>query len=191
MKPFQICVDTNIWIDYIEKRTAPEKSRELIQMLTDVHSPHKIIVPKILYIEIVSKLIDNRKEKYLITKQGYSSIDFKSPEGKKIKFNFKLPKKEMREIKDILLEFENSDKIEIVSPGIDLGRAEFLVKEGFELMDSLIIVQIADGKADYFVTRDRVARRINEISLKWVKFKATTVRGMIKLLRRLDNNLVG
>ncbi|AIG98433.1 hypothetical protein AFULGI_00016740 [Archaeoglobus fulgidus DSM 8774] len=42
------------------------------------------------------KLIEIRKENYLITHERYSSFDFKSPNGKEIKFKTKLPRKEMK-----------------------------------------------------------------------------------------------
>jgi predicted nucleic acid-binding protein len=175
-------LDTNIWLDYIERKAGAEKSKKLLQILTDVRSQHKIILPKILYLEIMYKLIDTRKENYLITHEGYSSMDLKSSNGKKIKFKIKLPEKEMRKIEEILLDLKNSDKIEIVSNNLDFGRVEILVKQGFELLDSMIIVQVSDGKADYFVTRDKIVRRINETNIDWIKLKAVTINGMMSLL---------
>ncbi len=182
MKSLRICLDTNIWLDYIERKTGAESSKKLLQILTDVRSQHKIILPKILYLEIMYKLIEIRKEKYLII-QGYSSIDLKSSDGKEVKFKTKLPVKEMKKIEEILLDLKNSDKIEVISDIIDFDRIEDLVKQGFELMDSMILVQVSDGKADYFVTRDKIVRKINEINIDWIKLKAVTTKGMMKLLK--------
>ncbi len=88
----------------------------------------------------------------------------------------------MKKIEKILLELKNSDKIEVISDTIDFDRVEVLVKQGFELMDTMIIVQAAYGMADYFVTRDRIVRKINEINVDWIKLKAVTIDGMMSLL---------
>jgi len=184
MKRYRICVDTNVWIDFIERKSdEAKKSRELLQSLTEVTaSTHKIIIPEIIYLEIMFKLIEFRKEKYLIT-QGYSSSDLKGSGGKKLKFDTTLPKTEMKKIENILKDLETS--AEIVSPPVDFSKVRSLLKQGFELLDSMIIVQ-ANENVDYFVTKDATARRINNVKgeINWIKIEGISVKGMLKLLER-------
>jgi len=185
MKRFKICVDTNIWMDYIEKRTEAEKSNQLLQSLTDIRTPHTIILPKIAYLEIMYKLIDSRKEGYLITQKRYSTLDFRGVEGKKRKFETELPQKEMKKVESILKDLEISDKIKILSTPIDFSKVEYLIKQGFELLDSTILVQ-ANEEADYFATRDTIARKVNNAKASWIKIKAITIKGMLSLIERSD-----
>ena len=186
MNGYGICVDTNIWIDSIERNIKEvNRSKRLIQLLTDVESPHKIIIPKIIYLEIIHKLIDIKKDNYMITHNGYSSSDLKLNEIKILKFNTALPENEMKKIENIIRDFETSDKIEITSSSIDFSKVEFLIKQGFDLFDSMIIVQ-TNEYSDYFTTRDTIARKVNDIESNWIKIKAISLKGMLSLLERYD-----
>jgi len=49
-------------------------------------------------------------------------------------------------------------------------------------MDSIIIVQATNCRIDYFVTRDAVVRKINQIKQDWLQFKALTANGVIRML---------
>ena len=70
MKRYRICVDTNVWIDFIERKSdEAKKSRELLQSLTEVTaSTHKIIIPEIIYLEIMFKLLNLGKKNTLLHK---------------------------------------------------------------------------------------------------------------------------
>ncbi len=178
MKRYRICVDTNIWIDYIERKTKEaNKSKQLLQLLTDINSPHRLIIPEVLYLEIMYKLIDIRKENKLIS-EGYSSSDIRYYDGKKLKFNTVLSKSEIEKIRNVLKDLKISEKNEIVSLDINFSKVEVLIKNGFELLDSMIIVQ-ANSKVDYFVTRDTIVRKINDIKDDWIKLTAITPKGIL------------
>ncbi|NMX21668.1 hypothetical protein C5S30_04385 [ANME-1 cluster archaeon GoMg4] len=185
MASLRICVDTNIWIDFIEKTKGAKNAKELLKELTKIESTHTLIIPKILFLELLCKLIDIRKERYLISKQGYSSVDFGTIEGKKAKFETKLSGKERKKLENTFKDIETTGKVEIVSEPIDFSKVEYLIRAGFELIDSMIMVQASEEKAQchYFVTRDGVARRINGINANRIKLKATTPKGMLKLLK--------
>ena len=100
-----------------------------------------------------------------------------------MKFDTTLPKTEMKKIENILKDLETS--AEIVSPPVDFSKVRSLLKQGFELLDSMIIVQ-ANENVDYFVTKDATARRINNVKgeINWIKIEGISVKGMLKLLER-------
>lgn len=186
MASLRICVDTNVWIDFIDKAKGGEKAKGLLQELTKVESPHTLIIPKILFLELLFKLIDRQKGRYLVSEEGYAPDDLRTFEAKKAKFETKLPGKERKKLENTFKDIATTGKVEIVSGPIDLSKVGYLIREGFELVDSMIIVQASEAKAQchYFVTRDGVARRINGINANWIGPKATTPSGMLKIVER-------
>jgi predicted nucleic acid-binding protein len=188
MKGYRICIDTNIWIDFIERKSnEAEKSKQLLSLLTQVKSPHEIIIPVVLYIEIAYKLFDIKKENYLVASQKYSTLDLKSNDGKKLKFETKLPKNEEKNIQNIIKDLKTSDKTRIISTPIDFSNVESLIMQGFEPLDSMIIIQ-ANKDADYFVTKDGNARKVNNIEERTnlLNIHAISLKGMLSLLERND-----
>ena len=106
----------------------------------------------------------------------------RGPERNKILFDIELPSDYRNKLDKFLNDLENSEKIEITEHPIPLKRVEELVKEGFGLLDSMIIVQADQSEVDYFVTRDGVVERINSKRPRWLKIKATSAKGMLGIL---------
>lgn len=183
MPSLRICVDTNIRIDFIDKAKGGEKAKGLLQELTKVESSHTLIIPKILFLELLFKLIDRQKGRYLVSEEGYAPDDLRTFEAKKAKFETKLSGKERKKLENTFKDIKTTGKVEIVSEPIDFSKVEYLIREGFELMDSMIIVQANEKThCQYFVTKDSIARRINGLKTNWIKLKATTPTGMLKLI---------
>jgi len=186
MKQLRICVDTNIWIDYLRVSIGAKKSKQLLRLLTDFKNPHVLVIPKILFLELMYKLIDAKKDEYLIREKEFSAYDLKISEGKAKKFEIPLPTREMKDVINILGEIQSYQRVEIVTTAIDFSKVEYLVKEGFELLDSMIIMQTSNS-IDFLVTKDKIVRKINGIKKEWLKFKATTSSGMINILDKSLN----
>lgn len=184
MKPLRICLDTNVWIEAKEKMTGSEKAKKILKILTDFDSKHKLIIPVVLKLEFMYKLIVNKTKEHLIKEKGYNLCDLEGNTGKMLTFNTKLPQNKMKKLKNFFSELEDSGVVEITNHQIDFIKVEELITNNFELLDSLIIVQANYSEVDYFVTQDRIARKINDLNLNWLKIKATSIGGMLNILHK-------
>lgn len=188
VRSLRICLDTNVWIDATERKIGlnSEKAKKLMEKLTNLKSPHKLIIPFLLKLELIHKILEGRKENFLVKTGKCTTYDLKTKEGKELIFKTKLSPRYQREIDNFFKDLETSKAIEITKPPISFFKVEILVKENFEILDSLIIIQANESNVDYFVTRDRIARKINSLKFKWLKLKATSPSGMLKILKNLE-----
>lgn len=76
MKKFKICVDTNIWMDHVWKKTGSDKSKKLLELLTSVESPHILMIPKILELELKYRFIKTKKRDYLVKEKNYKRLRY-------------------------------------------------------------------------------------------------------------------
>jgi len=171
-------------MDHVWKKTGSDKSKKLLELLTSVESPHILMIPKILELELKYRFIKTKKRDYLVKEKNYSTDDLSSQDSNKIIFETRLSQQYTNEIEDFFKELRSSEKTKIVTSKINFKQVESLIDKGFEPMDSFIIVQGNSANIDYFVTRDRIARQISSLKFNWIKMKGISPNKMIKRLEQ-------
>ena len=151
--------------------------------------PIKILIPRIVYLELMENLIETKTMDYLIKKGGYNSARLRGNAGKKLIANTTLPKNMYK--KEIiyplkLIQFDKDNVLLQKSTyKLDFDMVEDLVKNKVGVKDAIIAVEANGLGSDYLVTRDEdLRKKINSLKtdLKWIKIDAISPSGIIKIL---------
>lgn len=162
--------------------------------VTKKAKPIKILIPKIVYLELMENLIETKTRDYLIKKEGYTSARLRGGEGKELIAETKLPENMYK--KEIIypLKLIQSDKDNVIlqksTYKLDFNMVEDLVKNKVGVKDAIVAVEANDLGSDYLVTRDQTFReKINSLKtdLKWIKIEAINPNGIIGILERQGN----